>query len=276
MATSGLGASPCGGAKRLGLCSRPLTDLQQQKQQQQQQQQHTIRDSRNLAFTFASGELQGRDVVLCNLEGCRVFLLDRVGALHCHGLHHCEVLVGAVASSALLYDCCGCVVTLAAKQLRLHDSREVLLHLHTLSKPVIERSSRILFAPYDLSYTDLDEHWAEAALGQPATSHGQEGDGVAEWSDVQDFNWHRRQASPNWRVVPLDLRRLPLQLDIAQLSCGTPPPALLDLERCLVCMAQTSPPQAEELQEVLKVARPAGQGGESCVHQQRLSSQDEF
>jgi len=225
-----------------------------QSNSEQQQQQHTIRDSCNRTITLASGELQGRDVALCNLEGCQVLLLDRVGALHCHGLRRCEVFVGPVTSSALLYDCCGCVVTLAAKQLRLHNSREVLLHLHTLSKPVIEHSSRILFAPYDLSYTGLDCHWSEATLGQRATD-GQEG----EWSDIQDFNWLRRQASPNWRIVPLELRREPLELDVAHLPSGTLPPPLLDLERCLPCIAEPGPTPAE----VPVVPSPAGQGGDA-------------
>jgi len=249
---------------------------QQTQQQQQQQQQHTIRDSCNQAMILGSGELQGRDVALCNLEGCQVFLLDRIGALHCHGLRRCEVLVGAVTSSALLYDCCSCVVTLAAKQLRLHDSQEVLLHLHALSKPVIEHSSRILFAPYDLSYTGLDNHLSEAALGQPAATGDLNGDGVAEWSDVQDFNWHRRQASPNWRVVPSELRRAPVELDIAQLPSGTLPPALIDLERCLVCITEAGPTQAKAPQEVPVVERHAEQGGDVPVQRQRLSSEDEF
>ena len=44
-------------------------------------------------------------------------LLDWVGALHVHHLRRCEVVVAAVASSAMLHHCSGCVFTLAAARL---------------------------------------------------------------------------------------------------------------------------------------------------------------
>lgn len=186
-----------------------------------------------------AGELAGRDVTLKALEGCRVLLLDHIGALHCHGLRRCEVIVGAIESSALMYDCRECVIILAAKQLRLHDSECISLHLHTLSNPVIEHSRRIAVSPYDLVYPEVERHWTSAALGAPlhlADSASSSASVAGLWSEMQDFNWHKRQASPNWCILPPSLRSARRECtDAASLAAAEPPPPRLEeLEKCLV------------------------------------------
>jgi len=181
------------------------------------------------------GELSGRDVTLQDMQGCRIVLLDRIGALRCQRLRGCEILVGAVSSSALLYACQQCVVTVASKQLRLHDSEEILLHLHTLSGPVIEHSRRILVAPFDLTYPAITEHWSAASLGTPLTDGSAEANAV--WAQVQDFNWHKRQASPNWSVLPAGIRRMHITVETipTEGEMGSLPPPLEYLKTCGDC-----------------------------------------
>merc|ERR1711897_112720 len=93
--------------------------------------------------------------------------MGRIGALHCHNLSGCDIVVGVCGSSALLYNCRECSLTIAAKQLRLHDSEKIALHIHTLSGPVVENCQKILVSPYDLSYPCVDNHWQAAFLGVP-------------------------------------------------------------------------------------------------------------
>lgn len=194
---------------------------------------------RNQAVARSAGELDGQDVTLRGLDGCLVLLLGRIGALHCHDLQRCQIYVGAVSSSALLYGCSDCAIGLATKQLRLHDSSGMLFHLHTLSGPVIEHCKRIAFAPFDLSYPGLERHLSEAALGTPSADPG-------AWSDVQDFNWHKRQASPNWCILPAECRRERVCLSTAQAAVqGAALPSLLpELERCRSCWDAPAPASA--------------------------------
>jgi len=174
------------------------------------------------------GELKGRDVQLRDLEGCRIVLLDMIGALHVRNLRRCEVIVGAVSSSALMHHCHECVFTLAAKQLRLHDSDQVALHLHTLSGPVIEHCKRIVFAPFDISWPEREGQLKSSGLGTINMTGG-------PWTEVQDFNWLKRQASPNWRQVPEELRRPGLGAPELRTSAGAAPPKLPELERYKSC-----------------------------------------
>lgn len=230
---------------------------------------------KNESIVRRDGEVAGRDVTLRDLEGCHVELLDRIGALHCHGLRRCEVLVGAVGSSALLYNCSECVLTFAGKQLRLHDSVKISLHLHSLSGPVIEHSSRILVSPYDLSYTGIEGHWAQAALGEYSLSAAAN---PGAWSDVQDFNWHKRQASPNWCLVPLDLRRHQLNR-AAQVRAL--PPELLELDACGILFEVAGSDDrslhgagasAAQVQRATTTVEAAPAGNASPVEEEELAS----
>jgi len=204
-----------------------------------------LEGQRGVLIARGAAELGGRDVVLQGLEGCRVLLLGVVGALRCQDLRRCEVVVGAVASSALLHDCHECVVTLATKQLRLHDSGDVLLHLSTRSRPTVERSRRVLVAPFDLRYPGVEGHLAEAALADVDSS--------SAWAEVQDFDWHKRQASPHWRVVPPELRREPLDLAAPGAGAAGEEPShaepvavdLAALDRCRPCWTAAEAPEEE-------------------------------
>ena len=117
---------------------------------------------------------------------------------------------------------------LEVKQLRLHDSKLVALHLHSLSGPIIEHCERISFAPKDLRWPEGQRLLEDAGLDQAESA----------WSEVQDFNWLRRQASPNGRLVPSGSRRPALHLGSAEevarhfeeqaLPCGLPELAICE------------------------------------------------
>jgi len=71
----------------------------------------------------------------------------------------------------------------------MHDSRNTSVYLSCSSRPIIENSSDIVFAEY------------------PAIIGKRMGIAIAEKEDwfvkelVEDFNWLRREHSPNWRII---------------------------------------------------------------------------
>lgn len=136
----------------------------------------------------------GRDLRLLSLTDCTILLLDPLKALRMDGLTRCTVLTGTVAGSVLLHNCEDCTFQIAARQLRLHTSTRCDLYLHCLSRPIIEHCTAFRFAPYGLSYEGQAEDMRRAGLEKPSAPH--------LWRSVDDFNWHRVQASPNWSVLP--------------------------------------------------------------------------
>jgi len=128
-------------------------------------------------------------ICFCRLHTTRAIRVD--------GLTNCVVYTGAVAGSVLLHKCSGCTLMLASRQIRLHTSTECDFYLHVHSRPIIEHCSKLRFAPYPLTHPLLAGDMAAAGLKQVGS------EGVAHlWHEVDDFIWHKVQASPNWSVLP--------------------------------------------------------------------------
>jgi tubulin-specific chaperone C len=70
----------------------------------------------------------------------------------------------------------------------MHDSRGVSVYLSCLSRPILENSANIGFA----MYPSVVARSGGIALGEE------------EWFKkelIEDFNWLRKEHSPNWRIV---------------------------------------------------------------------------
>ena len=140
------------------------------------------------------------DYVLENLTDCTVFLLGTLRALRCHNLTSVKLYVGPVAGSCHLQGLEGCTLTLAARQVRIHNATAgTQFYIRTLSRPIIEHSTDVSFAPYAFEYPGSAAAMEAAGLG---TDPGM-------WNQVDDFGWIKKQQSPNWRVIPEGDREAP-------------------------------------------------------------------
>ena len=112
-----------------------------------------------------------------------------MSALRVTNVKRCHVYGGPVAGSLLLEGCEDCTFWLASRQIRLHHAERCTFHLRVMSNPIIEDCTGLIFAPYNLQYSGLQEMLVAAGLGSTEKNM---------WSRVQDFKWHRAQHSPNW------------------------------------------------------------------------------
>ena len=71
----------------------------------------------------------------------------------------------------------------------MHDSQNTSVYLSCSSRPIIENSSEILFAEYP------------AIIGKKIGITNMEKEDWLVKELVEDFNWLRREHSPNWRVI---------------------------------------------------------------------------
>ncbi len=115
-------------------------------------------------------------------------------------LARCLIVAGRVRGAVHITGLRDCVLVVAARQVRIHESRNVDVYLQTThgGRPIIEDCRGMRFAP-------LPKAWGE-----------DDGKGEAEtdttddsWAQVDDFKWLRAdQPSPNWCVLP-EADRLP-------------------------------------------------------------------
>lgn len=142
-----------------------------------------------LVKDFRGGEVG--EFVVVNLEGCEVRLMGSVRALFVHRLKNCRVYVGPVHGSVLMEEVEDCVFVLASHQIRIHHAKRCDFYLRVRSRPIIEDSNGVRFAPYCLRYDGIDEDLEKANLGEE----------LGNWANVDDFKWLRAVQSPNWSVL---------------------------------------------------------------------------
>ena len=161
-----------------------------------------FKDAVGETFVFrgdAENPADAPDLILERLSGCVVFVLGAVRALRCHDLRDTKVYGGPVAGSAHLQNLEGCHVEIAARQVRVHDARRTAFYVRTKSRPIIEHSREVTFAPFAFEYEGARARFANAGLAEETDA----------WRDVDDFGWIKNRQSPNWSVAPESERVAP-------------------------------------------------------------------
>ncbi|KAJ2713252.1 hypothetical protein H4R19_002344 [Coemansia spiralis] len=130
---------------------------------------------------------QPGDCELRDVRNCVVDLRRASGALralNCHGIENTIILCGVLAGSVTIRGAVRCLMVLGAHQLRFENSHNVDAYVFCSSHPIIEKSSAMRFAQYppELHPGPVDP--------KPNNMYDQ----------VHDFNWLRRQPSPNWSL----------------------------------------------------------------------------
>eukprot|EP00124_Ichthyophonus_hoferi_P000993 Ihof_evm5s44 gene=Ihof_evmTU5s44 len=105
-------------------------------------------DIKDQSLTRSTATCVGnRDVVLCNLTNCTVYITGRVDAVRADNLKNCKVIIGPVEGSVLIHDTFDCIFYLACRQLRVHRTLSCDFYLIISSHPIIEDCSKIRVSP---------------------------------------------------------------------------------------------------------------------------------
>ncbi|VUC35526.1 unnamed protein product [Clonostachys rosea] len=81
------------------------------------------------------------------------------------------------------------ILVVAARQVRIHECKNVDIYLHCGSHPIIEDCSGMRFAPLPACYVSEAEETSEN-----------------QWDQVDDFKWLKAGHSPNWTTLPEEER----------------------------------------------------------------------
>ncbi|KAL0547202.1 hypothetical protein IC582_017130 [Cucumis melo] len=139
----------------------------------QQQASYNARDSPGIRD-------KDGEILVKNFKG------SDIGEFTISGLSSCEVkLIGTE-----------CTFAMASHQIRIHNAKNSDFYLRVRSRPIIEDSSSVRFAPYRVSYEGIEEDLTDASLGVE----------TGNWENVDDFLWLRAVPSPNWSILPEDER----------------------------------------------------------------------
>lgn len=148
-------------------------------------------------LTKVPGEVKGQPFNLADLTDCTVRVCDHCDMVQMDRLTGCRVFIAASSESVFLRNCRDCVFYIACKQLRTRDCVDCEVHLYAKTDPIVEKSHRMAFAPFDAACPRLDSLFASASL--PVS--------VNHWSRVYDFSADdTTMPTPHWTVTRSPVR----------------------------------------------------------------------
>ena len=138
---------------------------------------------------------------IADLENCTVYLIDHLAEITIDRCKNTKFYIGPVKSSLFIRDCEDCSVTISCSQFRCRDLKNSTLNLFTPNEPIIESSSGLTFAPYNMKYGLLKEHAVAGNLiGEFTDDDGVVQTKVNKWNLVHDFT-KREDATLNYGLV---------------------------------------------------------------------------
>lgn len=123
-----------------------------------------IRDQHDCVLVRDAKDLEDREFMLSNLSNCRVYLRGKFRALFVNKLKNCHVYVGPVTGSVLIEEVEGSLLMLASHQIRIHSTKSTDFYLRVRSRPIVEYTSGVRFAPYAFDYLDIGKDLQAANL----------------------------------------------------------------------------------------------------------------
>lgn len=151
-----------------------------------------IKDQHDCTLVRYSQDLEDREFMLTNLSNCKIYLKGMCRALYVNKLRNCLVCTGPVTGSVLIDDVEGSTLMLASQQIRIHSTKNTDFYLRVRSRPIVEYTSSVRFAPFAFRYPGIEDALQAANLQEE----------TGEWENVDDFRWLRAVQSPNWSILP--------------------------------------------------------------------------
>lgn len=111
-----------------------------------------------------SAEVNGKDVVISDLEHCAIFLKGIPSSLQIKNLHNCVIIVGPCSKTVDIDECHQCEFALACQQLFVHTSDECDFYVHITRQPVLEDCHHCRFAPYNVDYQSKQSDIQQSGL----------------------------------------------------------------------------------------------------------------
>uniref|UniRef100_A0A2P2HYU3 Tubulin-specific chaperone C-like n=1 Tax=Hirondellea gigas TaxID=1518452 RepID=A0A2P2HYU3_9CRUS len=151
-----------------------------------------FKDKSNETLVMAAEEISNRQLNLQNLSHCNVQVLGNPDTIQAAALDNCTILIGPTSRSAFIKNCTSCRFVLACQQVRIHDTRDTQFYIHVTGAAIIESCGNVGFAPYNLEYPLLQEHYNYSGLDIDTNN----------WDKVDDFKWiTKNEKSPNMYLI---------------------------------------------------------------------------
>jgi hypothetical protein len=153
---------------------------------------YIIKDKSDATILISEEELGDKNnLIIENLSNCEIKLLHFFKACYIKNVTNSKIYIGTVAGGSHITNVKDSCIYLATHQLRIHETISSHFFIISTSNPIIENSNQLLFSPLKIEYERLADNLSKAKIENCKN----------KWNSVQDFNWHKKEKSPNYEYV---------------------------------------------------------------------------
>lgn len=125
---------------------------------------YSFRFQEKQSLSKLPGTITGHNFALEELTKCEVSLLDFMSTLTIIGCTNCTIRSGPCSGLVQIQHCTGCMLSVAGTAFSISSSDDMIIFLFSASEPVVKQCTRVSFAPYNLAYAGLSDHFRSADL----------------------------------------------------------------------------------------------------------------
>lgn len=151
-----------------------------------------IKNKDNQRITLSLEEIKGKNnVIIENAKKCEIVLLHNFKACYMKNIDECKIIIGSVSGGSLITQCQQSSIYLATHQLRIHQTTSTGFYVMINSNPIIEHSTNNCFYPLKIKYDTYEDNISKAKIDINNN----------KWDQIQDFQWLKKEKSPNFEVL---------------------------------------------------------------------------
>ncbi|KAK9172983.1 Tubulin binding cofactor C family protein [Cryptosporidium meleagridis] len=143
-----------------------------------------------------------RELKLDSVYSSKLKLLSGLYKLEISNTEDSSIYFGPVSTSVLIKNCKNCLIVVACRQIRIHNSHGLKIWLSCCTIPLIENCYNIAFdirAKNNANfYKMFESHLQEMGIHKSEFL-------TKDNFKVSDLSWLKIQDSPNWKFVNVDL-----------------------------------------------------------------------
>ncbi|CUV05643.1 unnamed protein product [Cryptosporidium hominis] len=143
-----------------------------------------------------------RELKLDSIYNSKLKLLLGLYKLEINNIEDSSIYFGPVSTSVSIKNCKNCLIAVACRQIRIHDSHGLKIRLSCCTQPLIENCYNITFdirAKNNVNfYIIFENHLQEMGIHKSEFL-------TKDNFKVSDLSWLKIQDSPNWKFGNVDL-----------------------------------------------------------------------
>ena len=145
----------------------------------------------NATKKYEEKEIKGKNnIIMENIINCNIYLLYDFKACYINNCQNCNIFLGCICGGAHITNCVNSKIYLITHQLRIHQTTNSDFYTLTNSNPIIEHSKENVFHPLKIKYEGFENNLKKSGIDINNNN----------WNQVQDFQWLKKDKSPNFNV----------------------------------------------------------------------------